>query len=122
MISSSAKPGSVVLIDFDTCEKEGGARRGGTPGYMKDYDDRVAKKEFDWYALECVEDFLRKGRTKVRFSEEEKDKLWPSELAFVPYGMGKIEQEADALLAAFAEVKEEVEGAKEEEEGVAKVT
>ena len=57
--------GSAILIDFDCCTKEGGARAGGTPGYMKGVDDHVARKEQDLYGLECLEKWLATGRTKV---------------------------------------------------------
>ncbi|ORY84731.1 hypothetical protein BCR35DRAFT_254948, partial [Leucosporidium creatinivorum] len=44
--------GSAILIDFDSVSKEGGVRGGGTVGYSKDWDDGVASKELDFYALE----------------------------------------------------------------------
>jgi hypothetical protein len=48
---------------------------------MKDWNDRIAKKEWDFYALECLETYLRTGRTKVRFSAEEAEKIWGTDCA-----------------------------------------
>jgi hypothetical protein len=70
MLDSS---GLAILIDFDSCEKEGGPRGGGTPGYIKDWADRIAKKEWDLYALECLETYLRTGRTNVGFWGKKED-------------------------------------------------
>jgi hypothetical protein len=57
--------GNAVLIDFDSCEKEGGPREGGTPGYMKDARELLAQKEMDWYSLECVKTWLETGKTNI---------------------------------------------------------
>lgn len=63
--------GSAILFDFDSCSKEGGVRGGGTVGCSKDWDDRVASKELDFYALEHLEVYIRTGSFGVKHSAEE---------------------------------------------------
>lgn len=63
--------GSALLIDFDSCKKEGGVRGGGTVGYTNEFNNSIASRELDYYALDRLEVYIRTGSFGVSHSPEE---------------------------------------------------
>lgn len=59
--------GRAVIIDFDSCRREGeklGKGKAGTMGYA-DETAEVARRENDWFSLGKVRDFLQSGLETV---------------------------------------------------------